>query len=519
MKNDLSPRLPALSVVGGPLAAVQTPALVIGLFEGAGELPPEAAALDEAVGRRITAVIGSGDFSGTAGRISLLYTDVAGGPERICLVGLGKPGRFSPDRLKAAAAAAARYLTKLGVGAVALPSDLAADTAIPAAVAARETFVGAALGAYCFSSLQKPDKNTKAIETIVICGDPAVVGDGARRGRIIADSVYLARDLANTPANLMTPTILAGRAADVAKKSGLAVEVLDRRKIERLAMGAFLGVARGSSQPPVLIVAAYLPPGAKKSPIVLVGKGITFDSGGISLKPVENMGAMKTDMSGAATVLAAAAAAARMKLPIGIVAVMPATENMPGPDATKPGDVLVAMDKTTVEVISTDAEGRLVLADAIAYAKRFDPALILDVATLTGAAVIALGRRVAALYASDDDLLGRVREAAGAAGEDVWPMPMLDHYFEQIKSEVADLKNAGSREGGSITAAAFLKRFAGDEIPWAHLDIAGTARSDKKYDWVNKGATGWGVMTLVEFLERSAGRKTDRSNNHGRLKK
>ncbi len=508
MKDDLSPRLPALSVVGGPLANVQTPALVIGVFEGIKDLSPEVSALDKAVGGKIGAVIGSGDFTGKAGRISLLYADAATGPERICLVGLGKPDRFVPDRLKAAAAAAAAHLARLGVGALALPYDLAADTGIPPAVAAREAFIGAALGAYSFSSLKKKDDTNKTPGTIVICGDPAVVGDGARRGRIIADSVILARDLDNTPANLMTPTILAGRAAEVAKKSGLAVEVLDRRAIERLSMGAFLGVARGSSQPPALIVASYLPPGAKKAPIVLVGKGITFDSGGISLKPAENMGAMKTDMSGAAAVLAAAAAAARMKLPVGVVAVIPATENMPGPDATKPGDVLVAMDKTTIEVISTDAEGRLVLADAIAYAKRYKPALILDIATLTGSAVIALGRRVAALYASDEGLLERVRTAAGAAGEDVWPMPLLDHYFDQIKSDVADLKNAGGREGGSITAAAFLKRFAGDEIPWAHLDIAGTARSDKKYDWVSKGATGWGVMTLVEFLEQS-GRPKD----------
>ncbi len=267
-------------------------------------------------------------------------------------------------------------------------------------------------------------------------------------------------------------------------------------------MGALLGVARGSAEPPALVVIRYEPAGGEKEPIALVGKGITFDSGGISIKPAENMGAMKSDMSGAAAVLAAAAAAARMKLPVGVVAVIPAAENMPGPAATKPGDVLTAMDDTTIEVITTDAEGRLVLADGIAYAKRFDPAYILDIATLTGSVVIALGRRVAGLFASTDDLLERVREASRAAGEDVWPMPLFDHYFEQIKGDVADLKNAGSRDGGSITAAAFLKRFAGEAVPWAHLDIAGTARSDKDYGWVTKGATGWGVMTLIELLER-----------------
>ncbi|MBN2223911.1 MAG: leucyl aminopeptidase [Deltaproteobacteria bacterium] len=501
MKDDLSPRLPSVAVSGGPLSAVKTPVLVVGLFEGTGDLAPEVAALDKAVDGKIRAVLGSGDFTGKPDETSLLYVGAAGGPERICLVGLGKKKGFSSDRLKAAAAAAARHLKGLGIHTIALAHDLAAGSGIPGPTAAREVFVGAALGAYSFSSLKKADDKKRTVDRIVICGDPSALADGPRHGRIIADSVYLARDLANTPANLMTPTILAARAVDVAEKCGLSIEVLDRRKIQRLGMGAFLGVARGSAEPPALIVIKYLPPGHKKSPVALVGKGITFDSGGISLKPVENMGAMKTDMSGGAAVLSAVAAAARMKLPIGIIAVIPATENMPGPGATKPGDVLVAMDKTTIEVITTDAEGRLVLADGIAYAKRFEPALILDIATLTGSAVIALGKRVAALFASGDDLLERIRQASRASGEQVWPMPLFDHYFEQTKGEVADLRNATGRDGGSITAAAFLKRFAGDTIPWAHLDIAGTARSNKDYGWVTKGATGWGVMTLVEFLQ------------------
>jgi leucyl aminopeptidase len=290
--------------------------------------------------------------------------------------------------------------------------------------------------------------------------------------------------------------------------------VLDRQEIERLHMGALLGVARGSTEPPVLIVIKYLPPGHEKAPVALVGKGITFDSGGISLKPAENMDRMKTDMSGGAAVLGAVLAAARMRLPLGVVAVVPATENMPGPGATKPGDVLTAMDKTTIEVISTDAEGRLVLADGISYAKQFKPALILDIATLTGSVAIALGRRVAAIYASRDDLMEGVKEASRISGEQVWPMPLFDHYFDQIKGEVADLRNATGREGGSITAAAFLKRFAGDTIPWAHLDIAGTARSDKDYGWTTKGATGWGVMTLIEFLRHYGLKKNSDPKDH-----
>ncbi len=416
--------------------------------------------------------------------------------------------------MKAAAATAARFLKKLGVDTIALPYDLATDSGLPGPAAAQEVFVGAALGIYSFSSLKKSDEKKKAIDRIIICGDPSVLGDGPANGRIIADSVYLTRDLANTPANLMTPTILAQRAREAAEKAGLDIELLDKEAIQRLGMGALLGVARGSAEPPVLIVIKYLPPEHAKAPVALIGKGITFDSGGISLKPPENMDRMKTDMSGGAAVLAAVVAAARMKLPRGVVAVIPATENMPGPGATKPGDVLVAMDKTTIEVISTDAEGRLVLADGISYAKQFEPAAIVDIATLTGSAVIALGRRVAALYSSREDLLEEVKEASRISGEQVWPMPLFDHYFDQIKGDVADVRNATGREGGSITAAAFLKRFAGDKIPWAHLDIAGTARAEKDFGWTTKGATGWGVMTLIEFLRHYGLKKNSGRKDH-----
>jgi leucyl aminopeptidase len=504
VKEDLSPQLPALTVSAEPLSATKTPALVIGAFEDADALTGEVEELDKAVGGKIRALVESGDFSAKADEVALLHCGAPGGPERICLVGLGKRDRFSPDRLKSAAAAASRYIKKLGIDAVALPYDLASESGLPGPAAARDVFLGAALGLYSFSSLKKSDDTRKAVKRIIICGDPSVMGDGPANGRIIADSVCLARDLANTPANLMTPTILAERARDAAEAAGVEIEVLDKKEIERLKMGALLGVARGSAEPPVFIVIKYLPAGHDERPVALIGKGITFDSGGISLKPSENMDRMKTDMSGGAAVLGAVVAAARMRLPLGVVGVIPATENMPGPGATKPGDVLVAMDKTSIEVISTDAEGRLVLADGIGYAKRFNPAVIVDIATLTGSAVIALGRRVAALYSSRDDLLALVQEAARGAGEQVWPMPLFDHYFDQIKGDVADVRNSTGRDGGSITAAAFLKRFAGDAIPWAHLDIAGTARAEKDYGWASKGATGWGVMTLVEFLRLRA---------------
>jgi leucyl aminopeptidase len=514
VKEDLSPRLPALTVSAEPLSATRAPTLVIGLFQGAESLTGEVEALDNAVGGKIGGLVESGDFSAKADEVALLYSGAPGGPERICLVGLGMRDRFSPDGLKSAAAAAARYLKKLGVDAVALPYDLASESGLPGPAAARDVFLGAALGLYSFSSFKKSDNIKKTVRRIIICGDPSIMGGGPKEGRIMADSVYLARDLANTPANLMTPTMLAERARDAAEAAGVDIEVLDKKGIERLKMGALLGVARGSAEPPVLIVLKYLPAGHEEGPVALIGKGITFDSGGISLKPPENMDRMKTDMSGGAAVLGAVVAAARLRLPLGVVGVIPATENMPGPGATKPGDVLVAMDKTTIEVISTDAEGRLVLADGIGYAKRFEPSLILDIATLTGSAVIALGRRVAALYSSRDDLLGLIQEAARGTGEQVWPMPLFDHYFDQIKGDVADVRNSTGRDGGSITAAAFLKRFAGDAIPWAHLDIAGTARAEKDYGWASKGATGWGVTTLVEFLRLYAARKNSLPMDH-----
>ena len=500
MKDDLSTGLPRLTVSDADLVSIETPALVVGAFEGTRVLSHNTARLDGALGGRIARLLASGDFSGKRGELSLIYTDGAVRPERICLVGLGKKKEFSPDRLKSAAAAAARYLLDHNIRTVAFPSDLAAEIEVDPSSASRDIFLGAALGTYSFAAHKKKVEHKKAIDRIIIVGDASAMKDGPKNGRIIADSVWLARDLANTPANLMTPTVLGRRAREVAGKSGLGIEVVDKEGIEKLGMGAFLGVARGSVEPPVLIVVKYLPAGKADNPIVLIGKGITFDSGGISIKPAENMDRMKTDMSGAAAVLGAVAAAARMGLSVGVVGVMPATENMPGGSATKPGDLLVAMDGTTIEVISTDAEGRLILADAVTYAKVLKPRAVVDIATLTGSAVIALGRRVAALFSSTDDLTERMKEASRISGELLWPMPLFGHYFDQIKGDVADLKNAAGREGGSITGAAFIKKFVGDDVPWAHLDIAGTARAEKDYDWVTKGATGWGVMTLVALL-------------------
>lgn len=330
--------------------------------------------------------------------------------------------------------------------------------------------------------------------------------DAVTTARAVAESTNFARDLVNAPSNRKTPRQLAEAAQDVAEGTGLACTVLDEEEAAQLGMEAFLGVAKGSREPPRFLVLEWK--GADGRPIVLAGKGITFDTGGISLKPQQGplgpMWEMKYDMAGAATVLATMKAAAELRLPIHLVGLAPCTENMPGGRAQKPGDVVRTLDGQTVEVENTDAEGRLVLADALGYAQRYEPQAVIDLATLTGAAVVGLGKKCAALFGTDASLVERVREAAAAAGERVWELPLFPEYEAQIESAVADVKNSGGRPAGAVVAALFLRRFAGD-APWVHLDIAGPVWANGKPDsvkkaYIPKGATGFGVRTLVELL-------------------
>jgi leucyl aminopeptidase len=305
--------------------------------------------------------------------------------------------------------------------------------------------------------------------------------------------------LANEPSNILTPIVFAERVATRLAGSGLTVDVLDQTQIAALGMGLLLGVARGSAEPPRLIAVRYEPAGAPANiRLGLVGKGITFDTGGISIKPADGMEKMKVDMAGGAAVVSAIHALARLRTPIAAVAVVPCTENMPGGRAIKPGDVLRGASGKTVEVVNTDAEGRLILGDGLWYARELGATHLVDVATLTGACVIALGRSTTGLFGRPDDWVVRVRDAAALAGERAWPMPVYDDYLEQLKSDVADMSNTGGRPAGAITAAVFLKQFSG-ELPWAHLDIAGTAWSDEPKPWMGKGATGAAVRTLVEL--------------------
>jgi leucyl aminopeptidase len=375
---------------------------------------------------------------------------------------------------------------------------------LPAADAVQVIAEGLTLAAFSGDRYKSQDKSGAAPEQMLI-----VVPDGAssaaaleravERGRVMGESSNMARDLCNEPANILTPSVFAERGAAIARDAGLSVEILDEDEIARLRMGLLLGVSRGSAEPPRLIVMKHEPAGAPASPVLgLVGKGITFDTGGISIKPADGMERMKDDMAGGAAVIAAMRAISLLKAPIKVIGIVPASENMPGGRATKPGDVLTGASGKTVEVLNTDAEGRLILGDGLWYAQRLGATHLVDVATLTGACVVALGKVASGLFGRPESWVEAVRRASSRAGDRAWPMPVYDEYTEQMRSEIADLVNTGGRPAGACTAAVFLKEFAGS-LPWAHLDIAGTAWADDAKPWQPKGPTGVAVRTLAEL--------------------
>ncbi len=465
--------------------------------------PPSAdeAALDAALGGAVAELRQTGDWAGKAEETALLYARGALGVRRVLLVGLGAREAYGLEPLRVAAASAARAVRKLRLTRylVALPKV----DGWPCDELAQALVEGSLLGAYAFAGHKTDDATaTPALQGITLVVAPADAESarvGAERGAIIADAVTMARDLANEPGNYVTPTLLAEQAEEVANAVGLRHEVLEEADMAELGMGALLGVAQGSDEPAKFVILEHNAGRPELETYVVVGKGITFDSGGISLKPGEGMEWMKDDMSGAAVALGVMQAVARLDLPLHVVGLMPATENLPGGRAYKPGDVLESLSGLTIEVISTDAEGRLILADALAYATRFAPKAVVDLATLTGACVIALGNVTTGLMANDDALVAQLQEASERTGERIWRLPLYDEYAEQIKSDVADVRNTGGRPAGTITAGLFLQRFA-DGYPWAHLDIAGTAKVDKERGYVPKGATGCGVRLLIEWL-------------------
>jgi leucyl aminopeptidase len=488
--------------------------------EGERRLAPEAAAVDARLRGRLASLITSGEFTGRPGQVSILH--VAPGERlraaRVVLAGLGKRKDVSLEKLRQAAGTAAKAIRNLSATSFAVPvQDLAGFlTAVPAAGRVRDVAQtlteGAILGLYRFTTYctERKDETKKAIRKMtVVVGDPRALAQaqqGIRQGQVIGEATAYVRDLCNHPANVVTPTYIANEARKIARERGVRVTVLNRPAMQRLGMGALLGVARGSHEPPKFVILEYRGGPRSARPVALVGKTVTFDSGGISLKPADKMEQMKADMTGGAAVLAAVRAAARLRLPVNIVALIPATENMPGGSATKPGDVLTSLSGKTIEVINTDAEGRLILADGLTYANRYKPAVVVDIATLTGACVVALGNHAIGVLGNNDKLIGELKAAGEQCGERAWQLPLWEEYYEQIKSDVADVKNTGGRPGGTITAAAFLSKFVGDAT-WAHLDIASTDWSDQERAYIPKGATGVGTRLLIQFLSNRANGK------------
>ena len=447
-----------------------------------------------------------------ASRTELFLTPILKGwrATRVALIGAGPALDVNLERLRRLATAGALAARQRHVARIAfVHRPLSSNERIDAVDAVQVITEGLMLAAFSGDRYKSQDREGPAAEQMLVVVGKGSAGEAAlesamERGRVLGESSNLARDLCNEPANILTPSVFAERGAAIARDAGLAVEILDEDEIERLHMGLLLGVARGSAEPPRVIVMTHAPAGAPSAPVLgLVGKGITFDTGGISIKPADGMERMKDDMAGGAAVIGAMRAISLLRAPIKVIGIVPASENMPGGRATKPGDILTGAGGKTVEVLNTDAEGRLILGDGLWYAQRLGATHLVDVATLTGACVVALGKVASGLWGQPETWVESVRRASARAGDRAWPLPLYDEYTEQLHSEIADLVNTGGRPAGACTAAIFLKEFAGG-LPWAHLDIAGTAWADEAKAWQPKGPTGVAVRTLAELAFMSS---------------
>jgi leucyl aminopeptidase len=483
-------------------AALDTPLLAV-LIPAGGGRPEVLVALDDRLGGAIGRSFERRDFRGTRDE-TLHIVGGPSGPQRVLLVGAGSGDAAA---IRRAASIAGRQAAKMGVESMAIIAPTSTGAAGGAGDAVEAVVIGVAAGAWEYRDLKSPpgpDERRNALREVTVL-DSAT--DQARaslaNGEALAHGYALARRLAQMPGNVCTPDLLAETARELAERHGLGITVLGRADMEREKMGAFLSVAQGTPQDPKLITLEYRGGAEGSEPVVLVGKGLCFDTGGISIKPADRMEFMKFDMCGAAGVLGAMEALGRMRLPVNVVGIIGTTTNMPSGTAVKPGDVVTSHLGKSIEVINTDAEGRLVLADLLSYAKRFQPAVVLDAATLTGACVIALGHNATGVFGVDEALVNEVLAAARRASEPGWPLPVWDDYKEQIKSDVADVKNTGGRAAGAITAALFLKEFV-DGFPWVHLDIAGTAYSESDLVAIPRGPTGTPVGTFVEFIRARA---------------
>ncbi len=473
--------------------------IVVGVFESR-KLSAVAHQIDEVSGGAISAILRRGDLDGKSGQTLLLHNIPHLPSERVLLVGCGKEKEFNESHYRSATAKAVGVLKD--TGSTEITSYLTEIDVKGRDIAwkVRQAVEVTQATLYRFDQLKsKPNNQRRALRRVVLAvpkrSDLGPGEQAIREGQAIAEGVQLARDLGNLPGNLCTPSYLAEQAVEIGKQYNLKITVLEKDDMQKLGMGSLLSVARGSRQPPKLIVLEYQGGKEGEPPVALVGKGLTFDAGGISIKPAANMDEMKFDMCGGASVLGAIKAAAELKLPLNIVGIVPSSENLPDGDANKPGDIVTSMSGQTVEVLNTDAEGRLILSDALTYAERYHPVAVIDIATLTGACVIALGAHASGLLANNDPLAREIINAGKYTHDRAWQLPLWDEYQKQLDSNFADMANIGGREAGTITAACFLARYA-KNFKWAHLDIAGTAWKTGK----EKGATGRPVPLLVQFL-------------------
>ena len=484
-----------------PYSSIQCDALVTYIFDKENKIDGILNDIDQAMDGRLAALVAAGELTGKALELVLVHFPEGLDAKRLLLVGAGKPEKFAQSDLRKIAGTALRYLKSRGVKKfVFLTREGERGPA-----AAQAVTEGLGVADFESNKYQTEKKPSREIQSVLLAGFDAnqngKLPEAVEHGRVIAESQNFARDLINEPSNRLTPRMLAVRAEAMAKEVGLGVEILDERKISELKMGALIGVAQGSVEPPRVIVIRYTPENARPdAPVLgLVGKAVTFDTGGISIKPADNMEKMKYDMGGGATMLGAMRAIAYLKPAVPVIAVIPATENMPGGRAQKPGDVQVAMSGKTIEVINTDAEGRMILADGVFYARKLGATHLIDAATLTGAIQVALASVHVGAFGTPREYLDQFLESAKAVGEKMWPMPMDDEYQEMIKSNIADIRNTGSgKGGGAITGAWFIKEFA-EDTPWIHLDIAATCWVDEGKPWLAKGPTGVAIRSIVDF--------------------
>lgn len=492
----------------GNIAEQEADAIVINLFEGVTTPGGATGAIDQALNGHIQTLIANGDFSGKFKQTAIVYPNSGITAPRVILVGLGRQEDFSLNRVRQASAVAAKEAEQRGVKHLSSIVHGGGIGGLDLTEAAQATVEGAILGTYRFTEYKTGNTQTNTLEKLTLVEFDASkqneLETGAQAGQHIAEGVCLARNLGNTPGNDLPPATLAERVQAMAETVGLSCEIFDEARIQSENMGALMAVGQGSDRPPRFIILEHKGQNPQTAPIILVGKGITFDTGGISLKAGDGMWDMKFDMCGAAAVIGAMQTVAKLNLPIRVIGIVSAAENMPDGKAYRPGDILKPLGGKTVEIRSTDAEGRLALIDALAYIKRYNPKAAIDLATLTGACVTALGNDASGLMGNNNDLIQAVHQAGNRTGEIAWHLPILEGHRNQIKGDYGDLKNSGGRPGGALTAGAFLEAYVDNNYPWAHLDIAGTAWTNSAKPDAPVGATGVGVRLLIDYLRNQS---------------